>query len=222
MSQTKPNPRILLLSLELQPFFDSQYAFLIDGLSKSCSVQRVKTCKSAIAKLTGDGVEPPAAVLVTDAALANEVSNAPVWDAVLDYVRNGGTAIVTGHFSCFVLPPNVGPFFRKVGLPWDCGDYHRTQTALNRSAVRDMAERLSPEYSQKAFAVKNVASQDIWYAATPDSVTQSIIFASENAYRPGQAAVALARVGEGRLGYSGDTNAANATQAAVLAMCGLL
>lgn len=167
--------------------------------------------------LTDPSKTSPLAVLVTDAALANEAANAPVWDAILAYVRRGGTAVVMGHFSTFA--------YRDRGLPWESGAYHRTKTVLNRSAPTlepEAAARLPRGYSQKAHSVDKVAPGDIWYGSAPDSVVQSVVFPPDNAHRPGQAAAALARVGEGRLGYLGDVNAEPESNAVVLAMCGLL
>lgn len=221
MAQTTLKPKVLLVSLDLQPFFDEQYAQLINDLSTKADIQRVKGSGSALSRISGES--PPAAILITDAALSNEKSKAPVWDAVLNYVRQGGTAVVMGHFSSFAQPLKIGPFFQKAGLPWESGDYHRTDTALNPSVVPEgMAERLPREYSQKALAVKNVAPGDVWYAAKPDSVIQSAVFSPDNAHRPGQAAVAMAKVGEGKLGYLGDVNAESESQTVVLAMCGLM
>lgn len=211
MAETKPI--ILLLSLELQPFFDEGYTRLIDVLSNKAAIQRVQKRASAINRITGNGEEakPIAAILVTDAALVNNNANAPVWDAVLDYVRNGGIAIIMGHFASFARIDKLGSFFQKAGLPWDRGSYQRTDTVLNRSVVGDLAERLPQRYTQKALAVKNVAQQDIWYASAP-----------EDGHEPDEAAVALAKVGEGRLAYVGDVNGEAGSDDVVLAMCGLL
>lgn len=221
MAQTTPKPKVLLVSLDFQPFFDENYAQLINDLSTKADIQRVKGSGSALNRISGEN--PPAAILITDAALSNQKSKAPVWDAILNYVRQGGTAVVMGHFSSFAKPLKIGPFFQKAGLPWESGDYHRTDTALNPSVVPGgMAKRLPREYSQKALAVKNVAPGDVWYTARPDSVVQSAVFSPDNAYRPGQAAVAMAKVGEGKLGYLGDVNAESESQTVVLAMCGLL
>ncbi|KAK1589864.1 uncharacterized protein LY79DRAFT_670267 [Colletotrichum navitas] len=44
-----------------------------------------------------------------------------VWDAI----------IAIGHFSSFVKPDNIGPFFAKVGLDSESGIYHRTAVTLN-------------------------------------------------------------------------------------------
>lgn len=225
-SSANPKPKILFISLALLSFFDEQYTHLIDIISNTAAIQRVKTRDSALNRIKGK--DTPKAILITDAALANESVNAPVWDAVLDYVRRGGTAIVMGHFSSFVQPDNILPFFRKAGLSWKRSDYHRTDTGLNRSVVvalddaNNIADRLPAQYSQKALMVEGVTDGDIWYAAMRDSMTQSLVFTPENAYKPGQAAVAMARVGEGRLAYLGDVNSERESQDVILAMCGFL
>lgn len=226
MAQADSKPRILLVSLELQPFFDESYATLLDALHSKTTVQRAKTAQGAIRQLTGGGSVPIQAVLVTDAALVNDAAHTPVWDAVLKYVRTGGTAIIMGHFSSFAHTAKLSSFFNRAGLEWKSGDYLRTETGLNRAAVGDMADRLPQKYSQKALSVDNVIPGDVWYASDPDSMNQSFVFAVINGpssgHRPGQAAVALAKVGEGKLGYLGDVNAEDESNTVVLAMCGLL
>lgn len=222
MEELNARPRVLLISLNLQPYFDEMYDGLIDALSNRAAVQRAKTPQAAIKQLTDANAVPPKAVLVTDEALANKRSNAPVWDAVLEYVRAGGTAVVMGHFSSFVKPLKIAPFFAKAGLPWEGGDYHRTVTVLNRPAVGESADRLPQSYSQKALAVKNVVPGDVWYGSSEDSTIQSAVFAPTSAHRPGQAAVALAKIGDGQLGYFGDVNTEKETNKVILVMCGLL
>ncbi|CAK7227990.1 hypothetical protein SCUCBS95973_006731 [Sporothrix curviconia] len=153
-------PRILMISLDYRPFFDELYAPLLTELGSKASLQRVKKAQPAIRLLA----EQPqlSVVLITDEALT-VTANARVWEAVLQYVRQGGTAVIMGHFPTYVKPLSVKPFFAKAGLPWESGSYHRTTLVLNRDAVtNDLATKLPPQYSQKAVHVKNVASADAW------------------------------------------------------------
>ncbi|KAI4865392.1 hypothetical protein F4820DRAFT_420307 [Hypoxylon rubiginosum] len=212
-------PRILLVSLNLASFFDGMYGSLLSQLSSKANVQRVKKAESAIRLLSED--PRPAAVLITDEALTLK-ENARVWEAVLQYVRQGGTSVAMGHFSSFVKPNKMKPFFSKAGLPWESAAYHRTTVVLNREAVGDsLAAHLPPKYSQKALFIKNVVPADAWYVTDEDSVIESHVFAPTGAHVVGESPVVLARVENGKLGYMGDVNAEAGSTDVVLAMCGL-
>ncbi|KAB5513046.1 hypothetical protein GE09DRAFT_919546, partial [Coniochaeta sp. 2T2.1] len=75
----------------------------------------------------------PSAVLITDEALTG-TKNARVWEAVLQYVRQGGTTVVMGLFASDVKPAAI-KFFAKAGLQWESGSYHRTTLVLNREVL---------------------------------------------------------------------------------------
>lgn len=76
---------------------------------------------------------------------------------------------------------------------------------------------LPNRYSQKAVFLKNVASDDAVCSPSSDSVTQSRVFLPELA-NPNEAAVAFTKVGEGWLGYNGDVNNEQGSQAVLLSM----
>ena len=128
-----------------------------------------------------------------------------------------------GLFASFVQQSSLKPFFSRAGLDWESGCYHRTTLALNQSAVGAAnAKKLPQRYSQKAVFVKNVIPGDMWYKTDGDSVVQSMVFPPTSVNTVGETAVALAKVGTGKLGYIGDVNAEEGSNAAILAMCGLL
>ncbi|ROT37855.1 hypothetical protein SODALDRAFT_340197 [Sodiomyces alkalinus F11] len=199
MATEAAKPRIILLSLSLLGFFDEMYDALLRELGSKAHVQRVKKATSAMRLLSEQ--PPPSAILVTDEGLTLP-ENAHVWDAVVRYVREGGPAVVTGHFSGQVLPPDMKPFFAAVG--------------------RDVAARLAPRYSQKALFVRNVTPEQSWYVSNEESVVESMVFPPTSVNTPQETAVAFARVGDGKLGYLGDVNAEKDSDAVILAMCGLL
>lgn len=76
---------------------------------------------------------------------------------------------------------------------------------------------LPHSYSQKAVFLTNVASDDSVYRPSSDSVTQSLVFPPEPS-NPNEAAVAFTKVGEGWLGYIGDVNNEQGSQAVILSM----
>ncbi|AEO64182.1 ec13d0af-0fdd-4131-8eec-aabb123d2c42 [Thermothielavioides terrestris] len=227
-------PRVLLISLNLESWFDEMYKPHLDKLRAKARIQRAKTARTALRELSSSSSSssssstehpPPAAVLITDAALADPAAgeHAAVLDAVLQYVRRGGTAVCLAHFPSFVAPPDMQPFFRRAGLPWEAGAYERTTFALNRAAVgASLADRLPARYSMKALAVANVAPEQAWYCTDEQSVLESLVWGPEPVRRPGQAPVAVGRVGEGRLAYVGDVNVEEGTGEVILALCGLL
>ncbi|KAK1978027.1 hypothetical protein LZ30DRAFT_600051 [Colletotrichum cereale] len=219
MSATpQPRPRIVAISLNHMPFFDDMYATLFTQPLEKATIQRAKKPASAL-----DLVQqhpPPAAVLLTDSALTE--AHPEVWDAVIAYVRQGGIVIAMGHFSSFVQPDNIRPFFAKAGLNWANGDYHRTTVKLNPRVVRGAAPRLPAQYSQKALFLKGVHPNAIMYGPDATSFTGSLVFPPDRVGDIAQAAISFAQVGDGKIGYVGDVNVEEGTNDAILAMCGLL
>lgn len=213
-------PRVLSIFLNQQPYFNSQYGSLITTIKENSIFQCAKDKVSAIRFLSE---EPrPSTVLVTDEAITLS-NNASVWDAVLKYICQGGTAVLMGHFSAFLKPPSVKLFFAKAGVSWEHGSYHRTTLILNRQVVGNaLAAILPSSYSQKAVFLKNVAPMDSWYVTDENSVTESRVFASVGAQIPGECPVVFACIGNGRLGYIGDVNGEEGSEAAVLGMCDLV
>lgn len=214
-ANTKQKPRLLLLSLELQPWFDEMYKDCIDAFAEKATIQRVQKPEPATRVLG----ENPHIVLITDGALTKK-SHRSTWDAVLRYVRGGGTAICMGHFSSFTLPLDFNPFFARAGLSWKKGDYQRTTVCINRGGVQSAIQPVLPEsYSQKAVFLNNVDSAEAWYCSGEDSVVESRVF-QPSKIAPGAVPVALASVGNGKFGYVGDVNNEVETKFVLLAMCG--
>ncbi|KAH0594997.1 hypothetical protein MHUMG1_07295 [Metarhizium humberi] len=217
---TSKTARVLAISLHNQPWFDDMYAPLLTALKSKADFQRAENSTSAIEFLSQR--PEPSAILITDEALTLR-DNISVWEAVLAYVRRGGTAIIMGLFPSFVKPDSVKPFFSRAGLDWGVGSYHRTTLALNLSAVGVANTQTLPQrYSQKAVFVNNVAAEEMWYKTDDGSKVQSRVFPPTSAKVAGETAVALAKVGEGKLGYVGDVNAEDGSNSVVLAMCGLV
>lgn len=145
---------------------------------------------------------------------------------VVDYVRNGGTAILGGFFTSFVRPNDFDKWIRTAwGLPWMSGQYERTTVVFQNSATgrRDAGQRwrddLVAAYSSKAVFLKGVAAEDSWYSSPQDARSESFVFGPVPV--EAQTAVAFAKVGSGHLGYTGDVNNEEGTTLAVLAMMGL-
>jgi hypothetical protein len=146
-----------------------------------------------------------------------------VYEALLGYIRRGGTAILMAGFANFTPYPAMRAFFEHAGLPWRVGCYLRTTFALNREAVGPaLAAALPARYSQKAVFVKDVGSEEAWYRTDEHSVLESLVWAPEPVDCPGEAPVAVGKVEDGRLAYIGDVNVEDGTGDVILALCGLL
>ncbi|KAK2597403.1 hypothetical protein QQS21_006027 [Conoideocrella luteorostrata] len=213
-------PKILAISLNTQPWFDEMFAPLLTELQTNSTFRNVQTASAALQVLSED--PKPSAVLITDEGLTLRAHKS-VWEEVVKYVRQGGTAVIMGLYPAFVKPNNMKPFFSQAGLDWEAGSYHRTTLTLNQAVVGEgIAKKLPQNYSQKAVFVKNVVPREMWYKSDDSSVIESRVFAPDSAHTPGETAVAMAEVGEGKLGYVGDVNAEEESTVVVLAMVGLL
>jgi len=107
-------------------------------------------------------------------------------------------------------------------MPWQSGDYHRTDFSVNNANTSVNTSELTPRYSQKALHLQNVDPKDAIYLATASSLTQSMVFPAGPVGDRRQTPAAFGKCGAGKLGYLGDVNAESDTDAVVLAMCGLL
>ncbi|KAI1090317.1 hypothetical protein F5B19DRAFT_504121 [Rostrohypoxylon terebratum] len=199
--RTPGEPGILLLCLDYEGLFNDIYAGLISKITAKARMDRATTQKAALDMLTQN--PPPSVIFITDAGAVNATK---IWERVIDCLRGGSTVVLAASFSSFVNQGQFDRCFAKVGLPWKRGDYYRTDVSLRPGAVDSrLKQQLLPTYSQKALYVQGVARPDVWYAGGRDEV-----------------AVAFTRVGNGKLGYVGDVNGEDGSEAVVLAMLGLL
>ncbi|KAJ5005550.1 hypothetical protein K4K57_011687 [Colletotrichum sp. SAR 10_99] len=145
-----------------------------------------------------------------------------IWDAIIAYVGQGGTAIAASHFSSFVERDKIRLFSAKAGLNWESGDYRRTTVAFYAQIAGIAAEILPTQYSQKALFLKGVHPNAIVYGPNETSVTESRVFPSEKVTDCTQAAIRSTEVRNGKMGYFKDVNAEVETNDVILAMRELL
>ncbi|KAJ8131936.1 hypothetical protein O1611_g1685 [Lasiodiplodia mahajangana] len=194
-------PRVLCLCLEYDGIFNGLYASLISRITAKAKMDRATTEKAALDMLTQ--TPPPSVIFITDGGVTKIMK---VWERVIDCLRGGSTVVLAACFSSLVNEGQFNRCFAKIGLPWKRGEYHRTNVSLRPGVVDDrLKTQLLPTYSQKALYVQGVARSDVWYAGERDEV-----------------AVAFTKVGNGMLGYVGDVNGEDGSEAVVLAMLGLL
>lgn len=129
--------------------------------------------------------------MITDEALANISDYAQIWEAVLQYVRDGGTCVIMGDLSSFAKPLRIKAFFAKAGLWWEGGSYRRAVLTPKPSVVgRDLAPRLPLRYGPKALNVKNVTHADTWYQTDENLAVEDLGLDDM-----GETLVAFARIG---------------------------
>ncbi|EOA81001.1 uncharacterized protein SETTUDRAFT_166407 [Exserohilum turcica Et28A] len=163
----------------------------------------------------------PHAVLVTDGGIAQHGN---VYAKLLDYAHSGGILVFMGTFSSFTRPSDFQSLFQKAGLPWKAGDYHRTTVYRNDTdtdATSSSRAELPASYSQKAVFLTGVPRKYAWYLPNASSRTESLVFPPAPIADQSQTPVAFADLGTGKLGYVGDVNGEEGSEAVVLAMCGL-
>ena len=215
MSDSVPSkPRVVVLSPDVNSSFTlCNYRFL-GKLEAVATVEHIKYLESIGQILSG---QHPQAILVTDGAITRYHD---VISLLLDYVRGGGILILMGNFSSTIRPSELQKFFRDVGQPWATADYMRT--IVHRTDAADVSSQfpLPSSYSQKAVFLANVSDDDAWYLPNKTSYTQSFVFPSERVQNLEQTPIALAKIGNGKLGYVGDVNGEPGSDAVVLTMCG--
>lgn len=221
---TNSKPKIVLLSLERQPWMDEMYGALFTALRDKADVTEITTPEEAD-DLFLTSTNKPNIIIATDASLTNAKFRKQQ-DAAVTYVRShGGTLLLACLFSSFAPPPDIKTFFAALGLAWESGDYHRTEFSLNTSntSVPNSAKALlATRYSQKALHLQHMATRDALYLPTASSFIQSRVFGPGPVGDRRQTPAALGRCGMGWVGYVGDVNGEVETEGVVLAMCGLL
>ncbi|KIW13028.1 hypothetical protein PV08_08215 [Exophiala spinifera] len=178
---------------------------------------QVRNAQQALDMLNGNG--KPQAILVADAGVASRVNN-DVIDKLIEYVRGGGIVVLAGSFSSSIRPSDMCKYSRKWNLPWKNGSYCRTTVHLNRSAEGVPRSGLPASYSQKALFLTNVDNNAAWYLPNEHSRTESHVFSPEPV-PTSETPAAFAKVGNGWLGYIGDVNGEEETDAVLLGMLGL-
>jgi len=209
-------PRVLQLSLDDPSAFEDVHERLLGMLKSTASLERALEPKSALQILAG---QPPQVVLVADGGIADHTD---VLAKLLEYARGGGVLIFMGAFSSFVTMDDLDRILKETGLSWTRGRYFRTTVHRNDTEQRLLHNLLPTHYSQKAIFLENVPAIDAWYLPDESSNTESYVFPNEPVQNLKQTPVAFTSIGNGKLGYVGDVNGEEGSDAVILAMCGLL
>jgi hypothetical protein len=222
-STSAATPVILVFSLgdpSYRTLLQDVHGHLMNKLAEKSDLKQAGNAQDALDLINGDN--DPRGIFVTDPGITTTRNNI-VSDKVVEFARNGGTVVLGGLFSSFIRPSDLHTYFNsKWGLPWKAGSYHRTTVTLNRLAEGLPGGNLASSYSQKAVFLANVDSKAAWYLPTEDSVIESHVFLPEPVANSSETPVVFTKVGKGWLGYVGDVNGEEDTDAVVLGMLGLL
>ena len=212
-------PQILLLLLAQHELFDNMYGQLCSEISTKFSTVRKNTVDDAYTFLSST---KPSAVLVADGGVALK-RNTHLQRSLVRYAKAGGTVIFGCLFSSFVTPPDLGHLFNKFELQWKSGDYHRTTFALNDAVKPVFGEqiykKLEKSYSMKSLHLQYTPSTAKVYVPTESSRVESRVF-PPGAVEQLQTPAVFHKYGQGFLGYIGDVNNEEGSQALLLAMLG--
>jgi hypothetical protein len=115
-------------------------------------------------------------------------------------------------------------FFNETfGLPWQHGDYHRSDFHLNPSCSLPTGvapNSLPAPYSMKVLHIKNARPHEKIFVPVANAMTQSHVFPPEYVDQA-QGAVVGAKVGNGYLVYVRDVNAEEGSNNIILSLLGL-
>ncbi|KAL8672224.1 MAG: hypothetical protein Q9168_003296 [Polycauliona sp. 1 TL-2023] len=161
------------------------------------------------------------AILVVDGGLTVGKKHVVLQTQLSSYVKAGGTVIFCCLFSSFVRPPDMNRMFRNFDLPWEFGAYHRTTFYLSQKIKsilgHQRAIELEREYSMKAVHLKHTPIDSRAYVPLEQSRTQSNVFAPSTVDQ-GETPAVFAKHGAGWVGYVGDVNNEQGSQALIMAL----
>ncbi|RSL63356.1 hypothetical protein CEP53_004431 [Fusarium sp. AF-6] len=197
-------PLMLVLCLEDESVFDTNFKSLVSELKSKAKMERATSSKAALTILGQKA--PPSIILVADGGVARDWE---VRTAVINHLRRGARVVLAGCFSSRLAPEWIDKLFSLMGLPWRTAGLRRqAQVNLTSAYLGDyLLSRLTPSYNQKALFLRHISKDQVWYT-DPRGLND--------------VAVAWADVGLGKLGYIGDVNGEEPSIAVVLGLCGLL
>ncbi|KAK0262826.1 hypothetical protein B0A54_09062 [Friedmanniomyces endolithicus] len=208
LNPANTRPKIALLSLAKQPWFDESCTPLLTLLETKADLTEITDRDEAYDLLTlanHTTTTIPGIILATDQALTEpQKHHSPAQSRRL----------------LSPAPPNIKTLFQTFGLPWVSGDYHRTDFHVNTATTHVNTASLVPSYSHKALHLAHVERGDAVYWPTSASRAQSMVFAPQ-AVDTAQTPAVLGACGRWKVGYTGDVNHEEPTNLVVLAMCGL-
>ncbi|KAI1397093.1 hypothetical protein F4819DRAFT_490849 [Hypoxylon fuscum] len=214
----------------MQDMVDLQYTHqqgnftkTIRKLSEKFTVQPAWDAKQAFDLLSYN--QAPHAILITDPGIT-EPENEELSRQVVNYARDGGTVILSLCFSSNVNFDDFSSYMKGWGLHWKVYSYTRQDCVVNTLAVGPPGVQwmydLPALYGSKSVFLSNVAPEACWYLPAP--YIQDEYDDEEEIQAPPprkETPFAFSKVGKGFVGFTGDVNQHEATDAAILAMLGM-
>ena len=210
----KPRPFMMVLSFENVDFFTKYQGDLFSRLRNKVEVLHGLSNERVIDLISSPDL---LGILVTDTAIVDH-ENAYLLSKLVKYTKAGGTVVFGGTFCSDITPDEMKTFFSDAwGMPWEMGDYTRTDITINRKhELTKKNPLLTSSFCVKAVHLNGVTPAMALYVASKNS----------HIYTPlkklTQAAMVHMKVGEGYLGYLGDVGLEEGHTKIVLAMFGLL
>ncbi|KAK4638960.1 hypothetical protein QC761_702950 [Podospora bellae-mahoneyi] len=210
--RTVPRPlriprHVLLLSLQSPSWFDTEYENLLHALTaESGRILKAEDPEDALGMFSHREVASSfRAVLIADHGITFP-RHSPIWHLLLkNYIRKGGRVIICCGFPCGVIPRDFDTMFSEIeGLDWKfagCsrGEYGRAEApGQGKDALPDVVD-----WNAVKLRAEGMKPGESWYS---DST--------------GDSAAAMAKVGEGWLGYVGNVDVDGDTAMIILRMCG--
>lgn len=209
LTDRSPGPTILIISLNSLNQFEKDYKVLLERLEANADVYRATSCYQVVSWLER---RTPDTILITDATIttqAQECKNA--WDAVIEYMRAGGLAILCGYTAAEISKMNAKLSFSRAGLSWFNGFYE----AFSRYNLHD---HVSLPAGINMTALPTIYEGSMLPLYTDRS--GEAIFARKNGNGGMVTAIAAGRIAEGTLIYVGNTSYSLEMQTAPMVFCG--
>lgn len=206
---SKPTDKFVLIlalggSTERLKKLDAQLA----ELRKRVNVKTAETSRQALEYMADTNLH---GVYVVDQSIADQ-DNIDVLLNMNDYAQRGGLVVFGGLFPVAQpRPDDISRVFSSFGLPWEAGSQTSCLAQLNEhheTAARN--PELSTSYQLSALHLSEFRIKELFYENPDDSSDEW------------EAPILRTRVGRGRLGYIGDTNAEPGSTQVLLSMFELL
>ncbi|KAJ5784863.1 uncharacterized protein N7503_010075 [Penicillium pulvis] len=223
---------VLFLCVGALLTYEFTYSELIHELNERAEYfKQVRQRYQAILDLIQGGYD----VVFVNAEIMTRRTYSDVWQAVVEFVHNGGTAICIGDFNrayhrISARNPPENPYylpnpFNTAGLPWKFEEKYSCRIYLNDryTPLPDAhLANLPDTYHTHSIFLTGVDVADAWYRSTPVDIAFLPVVEPHHVnprVNPFAFPVVRTEVGRGRLGYVGEIGTATPI-AIIMAMAG--
>lgn len=198
---------------EWHSFHHEMHKDIHSQIASLYTIQEAQTKEEAHRAL--DSLCKPKAILLVHGELCNPEYRDLI-DRVISYAKDGGSVIMCLNFASFMQFPEFSPTFNEgFGLSWKLGGYTRETYALNDVFKDYFKNRLQAAYSQKALHIRNSSRHCQVYVETEEMMAEM-----HSSYTPQSPVIFERYTDTGFIGYIGDVNNEEGSQAVLLGMLG--